>query len=368
MNRRFVLAIILTALVIVGTPLIFPPGPRTGTRADSVAAAARIPTESTPRTEPASTPARSATPTASAQPSRALSDVHDTITVRTRLTHYRFSALGAAPVSADLDSYPSRRPGKKGLATNLITPQGRLVGYRLAIGADTVLLDTVRFSRLNAPPSEIDYAASVLGRTVRISYRLPKSADEEYRLQVAARVDSVPAGASLLVALPTTIESNEPDTLDDMNHLGVSLRPIRGDVSSMNFSKLDPGEMRTETGPFTWAAVRDKYFLVVARTNAVPFATARIQGLARTGKVASHVLTEATLPLKNGAASFEIYAGPQDFERLQRLGGDLDQVNPYAGWFHGVVQPVAALVMKALLWMKRTTRLNYGWVLVLFGV
>jgi YidC/Oxa1 family membrane protein insertase len=32
------------------------------------------------------------------------------------------------------------------------------------------------------------------------------------------------------------------------------------------------------------------------------------------------------------------------------------------------VQPFATIVMKALLWMKRTTQLNYGWVLVLFGV
>jgi YidC/Oxa1 family membrane protein insertase len=84
--------------------------------------------------------------------------------------------------------------------------------------------------------------------------------------------------------------------------------------------------------------------------------------------VASGALTTAAIPLKSGSASLDIYAGPQDFERLQQLGGDLDQVNPYAGWFHGVVQPVAAVVMKVLLWMKRTTRLNYGWVLVLFGV
>jgi len=70
----------------------------------------------------------------------------------------------------------------------------------------------------------------------------------------------------------------------------------------------------------------------------------------------------------DGTAAFDIYAGPQNFERLQRMGGDLDQVNPYAGLLHGVVQPFATIVMKALLWMKRTTHLNYGWVLVLFGV
>ena len=65
---------------------------------------------------------------------------------------------------------------------------------------------------------------------------------------------------------------------------------------------------------------------------------------------------------------FDIYAGPQDFERLQKLGSDLDQVNPYGGFLRGLVQPFAVIVMRALLWIKHTTHLNYGWVLVLFGV
>ena len=75
------------------------------------------------------------------------------------------------------------------------------------------------------------------------------------------------------------------------------------------------------------------------------------------------------LPLSaDGRAAFDIYAGPQDFVRLQRLGNDLDQVNPYGGFMQGLVQPFAMIVMRALLWIKKTTQLNYGWVLVLFGI
>ena len=43
-------------------------------------------------------------------------------------------------------------------------------------------------------------------------------------------------------------------------------------------------------------------------------------------------------------------------------------MNPYAGLLHPVVQPFATIVMRVLLWMKATFRLNYGWVLVIFGV
>jgi len=50
------------------------------------------------------------------------------------------------------------------------------------------------------------------------------------------------------------------------------------------------------------------------------------------------------------------------------LGNDLENVNPYAGFMHAVVQPFATIVMRTLLWMKNTFRVNYGWVLVIFGV
>ena len=32
------------------------------------------------------------------------------------------------------------------------------------------------------------------------------------------------------------------------------------------------------------------------------------------------------------------------------------------------MQPFATIVMRTLLWMKATFRVNYGWVLVIFGV
>ena len=73
-------------------------------------------------------------------------------------------------------------------------------------------------------------------------------------------------------------------------------------------------------------------------------------------------------PLNNGEFAFDIYAGPQSWQELHALGNDLENVNPYAGFMHGVVQPFATIVMRVLLWMKATFRLNYGWVLVLFGV
>jgi YidC/Oxa1 family membrane protein insertase len=53
---------------------------------------------------------------------------------------------------------------------------------------------------------------------------------------------------------------------------------------------------------------------------------------------------------------------------LQKLGHGIVNANPYGGWLRGIVQPVSGLVMRTLLWLHRTLRLDYGWVLVAFAV
>jgi YidC/Oxa1 family membrane protein insertase len=84
--------------------------------------------------------------------------------------------------------------------------------------------------------------------------------------------------------------------------------------------------------------------------------------------VANRATATAIKPLADGSFAFDIYAGPQSWEALRAIGNDLENVNPYAGWFHAVVQPFSTIVMRVLLWLKRATQVNYGWVLVIFGV
>src|SRR4029079_12907037 len=112
-----------------------------------------------------------------------------------------------------------------------------------------------------------------------------------------------------------------------------------------------------ETRSAQWIAARNKYFLVAYRApEKTPFTVVQLRGRHRTNKVANDVIAGAALPLgADGRASFDIYAGPQDFERLQKLGSDLDQVNPYGGFLRGLVQPFAAIVMRVLLWTQRQT-------------
>jgi YidC/Oxa1 family membrane protein insertase len=378
MDKRFFLALLLTAIVIVAPPLLFQRGgvrrpasnlvdsTRTPNRADSV------------KTQPAAAGVKSSdtqsapTTNAAAQTAPQAAVPVETTTVATPLARYHFSSRGAAPIAVVLDSYPSKRPGAANAAAQLVPPKSALAHIRLALGADTIALDTVSLQRQTTSSGtttpSIAYTGSVAGHPISVAYSVVA---DSFLLRAAVNVEGAPKGSAVLLGLPRTIQSNEPDTLDDIRHLAVSYRlNAGGDIESVAFSKLDSAETRTETRPTRWVATRNKYFLVAYRAPAkTPFSGVQLQGGPRSGKVANAITAGAILPLSSdGHAAFDIYAGPQDFERLQKLGSDLDQVNPYGGFLRGLVQPFAVIVMRVLLWIKRTTHLNYGWVLVLFGV
>lgn len=382
MDKRFFFALLLTAIVIVGTPFLFPDAHRTPANADSARAAA---TRADSVTHPAAPVASAPTVADTAAAAPAVTVARDSITttavpaanvrpettvVDTRLATYAFSSRGATPISVVLDSYPSRRPMTRGAPAELVRPSSPLIGYRFAVGADTIVLDrtplALQRSTTPAGAPVLTYAGRSAGHDVRLSYTF---VPDSFLIRVSAAVSGAPAKSTLLIDMPRGLQSNEADTLDDIHHLGVSFRTSRGDVTSVGFSKLDTGEVRVEQGPIDWVATRDKYFLVAFRTpGKESFSGLRLAGEPRVGKSARDIDATVALPLQAGAATFELYAGPQDFARLQRLGNDLDQVNPYGGWIHGAVQPFVTIVMRALLWMKHTTNLSYGWVLVLFGV
>ncbi len=371
MNNRFFIALVLTAIVIVVTPRLFPtPVERTRitTATDSVARDRNTVVS-------ASAPAVSAAVIPSSVDSSVtlLNNVPaaiETTTVHSSNATYGFSNRGGVPISIALDSYPSHRRGPRGKVVELVGSHRALSSYQVVSGRDTILLDTIplRVELAGQVSRTVAYTGNAGGHQIRIAYVVPTDTSDNYLLHVSATVQNAAPGTAVLVGLPRTLYANEADTVDDLNHLALSYR-ARGEVNSVAFSKLDSTEARIDAGPINWVATRNKYFVVAYRATTTPFSGMRLQGVGRTGKIAEEMRGTVALPVSaSGLATFDIYAGPQSFERLQHLGGDLDQVNPYAGFLHGVVQPFTAIVMKALLWMKRTTQLNYGWVLVLFGV
>jgi YidC/Oxa1 family membrane protein insertase len=371
MDKRTFLALFLTALVIVLTPMLFRgarhPAPVSSALPDTVKSAG-VPNASTP----APAPAASATPiTAAPMPNRA---AVETTTVGSGNAQYTFSNFGAAPTTIRLTAYANLRPGapkdaRATLATTAPTARGPaspLLQYRVVSGSDTVSLDTIAF-HVERQADAVTFSST---GTPSISLRYQVAGDG-YVSHVTGQVAGTggTSAAQLLIDLPSTIHSQDADTLDDERHLAYGYKLEREDVKSIPFAKLDPAFVRTDSGPMTWVAARGKYFLiaVIAPNPTSSFVALRLQGGARVGKLAPTARATAILPLRDGRFSFDVYTGPQSWSELRAVGHDLENVNPYGGWIPGV-QPFATICMRVLLWMKQTLNLSYGWVLVIFGI
>lgn len=393
MDKRLFLALLLTALVVVMTPVLFPTSrPVRSNVGDTSAISTHLGRSDTISTTP-SQGERVTEPGAPSLPNSVTGQIPrdmaratppvaaETTIVRAGGSTYRFLNLGAAPVSVSLDDFASLRTGSRG-RVDLVRPGDQLIRYRLVIDADTIALDTIPMRSAVQTNSQRESVVTfmsgplALGKSgatpsVTLSYTIP-AGDDTHLAIVEGRIGGALADrARLLVDLPRTLRTEEADTLEDLRHLSYAFKRGNEEVSSTNFGKLDPTSPRLENGPLAWLAIRNKYFItaLLGVRNESPFVSARFAGIPHPPRALPREgQATAVLPLSNGTFRFQVYAGPQKYTRLHTLGRDIENVNQYGGWLHGFVQPFATIVMRILLWIKRTTQLNYGWVLVIFGV
>ena len=383
MDKRFLLALALTAIVVIATPLLFGPpvrsrsgpsvsAPPATTGADSTAVATSPSTTTGKASELLADSVARSSATPPVRDTAIAAAPVDTTTVSTPLAEYHFSTLGAVPLSVKLKSYRALDGSRQ--SVNLASTSGPLLTYRLFIAGDTVDLSKIPF-RLDRSGGTTDggevltYRGVANGADVLIRYAF---VPDSYLVRVSGEVkqSKVANGSFIGVLLPENLQSAEADSLDDQQHLAYAVKPQRENARGIPFGKLDPGERRLETGPITWVAAKNKYFIVGLLTpeGDLPFAEVNVIGGPRTGRHATRASAIALEPVRSGAFNFELYAGPQEWRRLVALGRDFENSNPYGGFLQGVVQPFATIVMRILLWMRETTNLSYGWVLVIFGI
>ena len=297
----------------------------------------------------------------------------ETIAVKTAHAVFEMTNVGAVPVGVTMLDYHDTRPGDETTPVDLGRPGVPLLRYRLIGPHDTLDLGTVAFQATQATTPNgptVTYTADVRDAHVTIAYSFP--AADGYLAQVAGDVRGVTNGY-LLVELPNGFASTEADTLDDQRRLAYAFKPVRSDPEAKLFSKLNPGEPQIVKGPLGWVAAKNKYFvvgLIAPRDSSHVFDEVQLVGVQKAPQAKTATLAAATAiqSLKNGAFGFELYAGPQEWRRLHALGRDFEDVNPYGGFFHALVQPFATLIMRIILWMRVHLQLNYGWVIIIFGV
>jgi len=438
MDRRLLVALALSVIVIVVIQTVFPsPPPVHGVGADSAvvanvtgpaaehggSAAGSASSASGggalahPVTQPpasggvagsvAGSPAAAPSPGASPAPVLA---APETLTVTTPRTVVSFASIGASPVAVTMRDYHSTvRKGEDTLARPSVR-LGRvgesLLRYQVIMGRDTLALDRIAFRGRATQASDgapvVTYDATVArtsGGSAPVTIQYDYGADG-YLAKVSGVVSAsgsagtgagngaarttapvggqpAPPAGYLLVELPSGFLSFEADTDDDQQQLAYVVKPIHEDATSVGFSRLDPGQAELRPGPADWAVAKDKYFLVGVlapdSVRAHQIIEVDILGQPRTGKIATRGAATVVLPLvptADGGATFafQLYAGPQEYRRLRAIGHDFENLNPYGGFLHPVLQPFVTLVVQTVIWLRQTLQINYGWVLVIFGV
>ena len=163
----------------------------------------------------------------------------------------------------------------------------------------------------------------------------------------------------------------EADSLDDLHSLAYVAKPTNEDAHSIPFSKLDSLEPKVERDSLSWVASKNKYFLlaVIATSPGRPFSSAVFTRGLHEPKAVSSADALLLQPLTtSGSFGFDLYAGPQEWRRLHQMGRNLEHVNPYGSFLRPIVQPFATIVMQVVLWIHDRLRINYGWVLIIFGI
>jgi YidC/Oxa1 family membrane protein insertase len=379
MDKRFFLALFLSLIVIAASQLLFPPpkpAPRSAAQRDSsstltgAASSTQLAVTQPSVTVPSQ---RRAMATGSSTAAAANAVTPETTTVNTQKAIYKFSNIGAAPVSVVMRDYKNQ--SASGGLVDLAVAGSPLLGYRLVTPTDTIDLSQVPFSLSRTRTANGDeiltYSSVAKGLPVSIAYSIPRDTAASYVVHMDGRVEGVQGQAYLVTELPRTLQPTEVDTVGDHRTLAYSFKSQRDHARSVLFGGLDPGEKTLEAGPLNWVAVKNKYFVIgiLAPPNGVPFSEVTLTGGPRTSKVATTASASVVQAIRNNAFSFDIYAGPQESQRLMRMGRDFDHVNPY-GWrfLQSVVHPIASKVIQGLLWMHNRLNLSYGWVLVILGV
>lgn len=387
MDKRFFLALFLSLVVIAISQLLFPSSTRkpygqSAVGNDSISGLKA--TASSPQAQSTKSPQGQAPAMANLQggvgrPVEGATSISitrsaaETTAITTPKAIYKFANVGAAPVSIVIREYKNRS-ASSGLV-DLGVPGSPLLSYQLVTPTDTADLAQIPFTLVRTRDAKGDetltYGTSVKNFGVSISYTVSQDTAASYAIKVDGRVVGAQAPAYLITQLPRTLQPTEADTIGDYRTLAYSFKPQRDHARSVLFGSLDPGEKTLEAGPLNWVAIKSKYFVfgILSQPNGTPFSEVTLAGGPRTSKIATNASANVVEEIRNSNFSFEIYAGPQESQRLMRMGQDFDHVNPY-GWrfLQGVVHPIASKVIQALLWMHNRLNLTYGWVLVILGI
>ena len=374
MEKRLLIALALAAIVIIVSQKIFPSAPAPLNLAtDSTRTVVGNDSQHSSRLPESSTVSSSSALSTQATKSNTVDSIEaksETLTVATPKATYHFTSFGAAPLDVVLNDYHVM-PKAGNQKVNLGRPHTPLLTYALLKGKDTLQLSRIKFSADTTPvsgKSAITFDADVQSTHVNIAYVF---ASDGYLANVHGTIKGADSTAMLLIRLNRGLPFVEADSADDLHSLAYVAKPLHEDAHSVPFAKLDSLAPSIERDSLAWVASKNKYFLLalIPTRPGKPFSAAVFTRGPHEPKAVSSADALILQPLtQSGEFAFDMYSGPQEWRRLRQMGNNLEHVNPYGSFLRPVVQPFATIVMQVVLWIHDRLKINYGWVLIIFGI
>jgi len=376
MDRRLVLAIGLMLIVAVLPSILFPPKPPAapveGGELASDSTLIRGNDTTMDRVIEAGKPMVPAPMPEPQEDTITQALEQDSVVVVSKLYRYVFSSVGARLLSASMKMYPTFAPGGSGPA-QLIPDSSQFFQHSMVFGADTVSLADWTFvpSRMEvAVGNAVETVEWTAQRGTMVVKLVQSFQPDQFMFDVEGSVTGGPSDAGLvLLSMGPRFRLVEADSVWDFRNYAVVTKARS--IERTAFRSLEPGERVEIGGPLDWVAYKSRYFAAAVLTvdEAVPrVGAAIVTGGPRVDRYAKEASLRISLPAPSGRFSYRVYLGPQEVRFLSRVGNELQDMNPY-GWFlRPIIQPIANIVARILVWMHETMRVQYGWVLILFGV
>lgn len=370
---RFLLAIGLMLVVLVGTNLLFPPDVPVEPVQEDVPA--QVDSSGLPVLPGSVAGAQAGSEGVAAAAEAQPAVVEEFVTVEGPLYRYTFSTLGARLTSAEMLRF--RSLNREGVVDLIPEGASGYLGQRILVGNDTVDLTRVAFQP--DPFGGLILSSEEGPRTLRFSYRHPGSSfgmeveyefrPDGYSVAVRGRVTGVDR-PRLLTDLGEGLAYAEADSAGEARAMAYVGNHVRDGIKSRILDRAKPG---VEEGPLRWAAFRSKFFVMalIAGETDPPSEQDYLGGLLlRPAELEQRVRVGVAQSVRSdGTFGYRLFMGPQEYARLSSLGQDMEEVNPY-GWrfFRPIMRPFVAAIIWVLVFLHEQLSLGYGWVLIVFGV
>ena len=223
---------------------------------------------------------------------------------------------------------------------------------------DDVLFESRRTSSPDGGTRLVFTARRGDGITVEKTFDLPA---DDYHAALDVRLSGFPAGSGYRL----TWEGGIPRA--EANHKQYD--QAAGTIVQLGKDKetLRPGKFKNESrreleGNVLWAGVRNKYFMAVM----IPPAETSSRVTALGSNEAKTTGAEIIMPMTGGAAQhrFGLWLGPMDYESLKAAGSNLENAVDL-GW--KFFRPLSKLLLAVMEWMY-TFLPNYGWIILIISV